>query len=204
MKVNSYQKTIKEFFEGSMILIQENYDYNYSQKECQKLWDELLNFNLPNGNHKAFNTDDEHLIGAMVTSATDSGQTEIIGDPQKLLMIFLLIEVFYEKCYKIQSEKVELILQTLEKCIWKTDEFGNVDMKTSRIEINSDSHIARNNFYKQNREFFKMNVDELAKNDPTGFLYFMARFLNNCTMFQIESKSKDSAQQILNAITCLK
>ena len=58
-KTTSYQKTIKEFFEKSMILISDDYSYGYTQEECKNLWNELLNFNLPNADYKKFNIYDE-------------------------------------------------------------------------------------------------------------------------------------------------
>ena len=202
-KTTSYQKTIKEFFERSMILISDDYSYGYTQEECKNLWNELLNFNLPNADYKKFNIYDEHLVGTIITSATDSGQTEIICNPQKFITIFLLIKIFYEKCFTIQSEEAEIILQTLERCIWKTDEFGNIDMRTPRVESDF-AYTEQNDLYRQNREFFTRKVDELAEKSYEGFLYFVARFLNNCILFQIESKSKTCAKQILDSINNLK
>lgn len=202
-KAISYQKTIKEFFEKSIILINGNYTYNYSQEECEKLWNELLSFNLPNGDYETFNIDAEYLVEAMVTSSTIPRQTEIISDPQKFITIFSLIKIFYEKCRSIQSEEAEIIQHILERCIWKTDEFGNIDMQIPRVEINS-AYTEPNDLYTKNHEFFKIKVDELEKNDSKGFLYFVARFLNNCILFQIESNSKKYAKQILDAINNLK
>lgn len=106
--------------------------------------------------------------------------------------------------------------QNIEKCLWKTDEFGEPDMSQLKI----DSEVATDNDkeefleilrtgivnkemkskYACNFRFFQNNIDEFLSKYPTCFAYLPTRIMNNCILLPIEAESQDTALHIFQRL----
>lgn len=106
--------------------------------------------------------------------------------------------------------------QNIEKCLWKTDEFGEPDMSQLKI----DSEVATDNDkeefleilrtgivnkemkskYACNFRFFQNNIDEFLSKYPTYFAYLPTRIMNNCILLPIEAESQDTALRIFQRL----
>lgn len=63
---------------------------------------------------------------------------EVIDGQQRLTTLMLLLRAFYAKFGHMQDKASVATRQNIEKCIWKTDEFGEPDMSALKI----DSEVA--------------------------------------------------------------
>ena len=106
--------------------------------------------------------------------------------------------------------------EAIGKCIWKTDEFGNPDKKTLKINsevatdndkdeflsilrtgITSDKQKSR---YAENFRFFQQKIQDFLNKFPTYFSYLPIRILNNCILLPIEAESQDTALRIFSTL----
>ena len=106
--------------------------------------------------------------------------------------------------------------QNIEKCLWKTDEFGEPDM----LQLKIDSEVATDNDkdefleilktgivskemksrYACNFRFFQENIDDFLTKYPTYFAYLPTRIMNNCILLPIEAESQDTALRIFSTL----
>ena len=79
---------------------------------------------------KCYNTcfvledNDEYFLGPIVTFMNKNKKLEVIDGQQRLTTILLLLRAFYSKYGSMQDEQSRSTRENIEKCIWKTDEFG--------------------------------------------------------------------------------
>lgn len=134
---------------------------------------------------------------------------EVIDGQQRLTTLMLLLRAFYEKFGMMQDENSKKTKENLEKCIWKTDEFGTPDK--TRLKIDSEvatdndkeqflnilkSGIASDDMksnYANNYRFFQKQINDFLQKFPSYFSYLPTRILNNCILLPIEAESQDTA-----------
>ena len=132
------------------------------------------------------------------------------------IIIMLLLRAFYSKFGHMQDKASISTKQNIEKCLWKTDEFGEPDMSQLKI----DSEVATDNDkeefleilrtgivnkemkskYACNFRFFQNNIDEFLSKYPTYFAYLPTRIMNNCILLPIEAESQDTALRIFSTL----
>ncbi len=217
------RKTIREFLESkkSNFLIPEYQRlYSWTEVECGTLWDDLFAFAFPEEDYSKFDNSDEYFLGPIETFLNEDKQMEIIDGQQRLTSLMLLLRAFYNKYQKMQDPRTLATRGIIERCIWKTDEFGNlltesninslkIDskaisdedkedffgiMSTGRIDDSSESNYAKN------YRFFQTKIDDLITNYPDYFSYLSARILNNTIILPIEASSAESAMDIFFAL----
>lgn len=66
---------------------------------------------------------------------------EVIDGQQRLTTLMLLLRAFYAKFGNMQDDNSKKTKRNIEGCIWKTDEFGNPNMRALKI----DSDVATDN-----------------------------------------------------------
>lgn len=128
----------------------------------------------------------------------------------------LLLRAFYFKFGHMQDKASMSTKQNIEKCLWKTDDFGEPDMSQLKI----DSEVATDNDkeefleilrtgivnkemrgkYACNFRFFQNNIDEFLSKCPTYFAYLPTRIINNCILLPIEDESQDTALRIFSTL----
>ena len=141
-KLNVDQKNVKEMFEKrSVDYLIPDYQrpYAWGEKECQTLWDDIFLFAFPDNDKDKFDSmNDEYFLGPVVTFKNEEGKMEIIDGQQRLTTLMLLLRAFYSKFGNMMDEDSKSIRELIEKCIWKTNEFGKPDKANLKI----DSEVA--------------------------------------------------------------
>lgn len=144
-KLNIDQKTIAGLFadkKSDFLIPDYQRPYAWEDTECQTLWEDIFTFAFPDNDCTKFDSDsDEYFLGPIVTFKNDNNKMEVIDGQQRLTTLMLLLRAFYEKFGNMQDENSKKTRENLEKCIWKTDEFGTPDK--SKLKI--DSEVATDN-----------------------------------------------------------
>ncbi len=219
-KLNVDQKTVRQLFEdkkSDFLIPDYQRPYAWSENECLTLWEDIFSFAFPDNDKNKFNSDnDEYFLGPIVTFKNDDGKMEIIDGQQRLTTLMLFLRAFYAKYGNMQDEESKATRETIEKCIWKTNEFGKPNMNALKI----DSEVATDNDkdeflgilksgdapntmksnYAVNYRFFQNKIDEFLNSFPGYFSYLPIRILNNCILLPIEAESQDTALRIFSTL----
>ena len=190
--------------------------YAWQEKECQKLWDDIFEFTIPENDATKFDTNDEYFLGPIVTFMNKDKKLEVIDGQQRLTTILLLLRAFYVKYGNMQDEQSRSTRENIEKCIWKTDEFG----KPNLDELKIDSEVAMDKYkdeflnilktgivekdqkskYAENYRFFQEKINNFLDTYPGYFSYLPIRILNNCILLPREAESRETALRIFSTL----
>ena len=219
-KLNVDQKTVKELFENkkSDFLIPDyQRPYAWGENECLTLWEDIFSFAFPDNDKDKFNSsNDEYFLGPIVTFKNDDGKMEIMDGQQRLTTLMLFLRAFYARYHNMQDAESKATRENIEKCIWKTDEFGKPNMNALKIssEVATDndkeeflsilkSGLATKEMkssYATNYRFFQNKIEEFLNAFPGYFSYLPIRILNNCILLPIEAESQDTALRIFSTL----
>ncbi|MCD8005965.1 MAG: DUF262 domain-containing HNH endonuclease family protein [Oscillospiraceae bacterium] len=212
------QKTIKDLFQdkkADFLIPDYQRPYAWGETECQTLWDDIFSFAIPDEGRTEFDSNSEYFLGPIVTYKNE-GHTEVIDGQQRLTTLMLMLRAFYAKFGHMQDKASISTKQNIEKCLWKTDEFGEPNMQYLKI----DSEVATDNDkeefleilrtgiikkgqksrYAQNYQFFQNCIDTFLGRYPTYFAYLPTRIMNNCILLPIEAESQDTALRIFSTL----
>ena len=219
-KLNIDQKTISGLFadkKSDFLIPDYQRPYAWEDAECQTLWEDIFTFAFPDNDYSKFNSDnDEYFLGPIVTFKNDSGKMEIIDGQQRLTTLMLLLRAFYEKYGNMKDENSKKTRERLEKCIWKTDEFGTPNKDALKINSEVATDNDKDEFltilrtgkitdkmkskYAFNYQFFQEKINEFLGTYPGYFSYLPTRILNNCFLLPIEAESQDTALRIFSTL----
>lgn len=219
-KLNVDQKTVKELFQNkrSDFLIPDyQRPYAWGEVECQTLWDDIFSFAFPDNDRTKFDSNNEYFLGPIVTfKNSDTAKMEVIDGQQRLTTLMLLLRAFYAKFGNMQDGESRSTRENIEKCIWKTDEFGNPDMTALKIDSEVATDKDKDEFleilrtgiakktqksnYANNYRFFQAKIEEFLQNFAGYFPYLPTRILNNCILLPIEAESQDTALRIFSTL----
>lgn len=219
-KLNVDQKTVKELFENkkSDFLIPDyQRPYAWGESECLTLWEDIFSFAFPDNDKDKFNSsNDEYFLGPIVTFKNDDGKMEIIDGQQRLTTLMLFLRAFYARYGNMQDSESKATRENIEKCIWKTDEFGKPNMNALKInsEVATDNdkgeflsilkdgiaYKEMKSNYAANYRFFQTKTEEFLNAFPGYFSYLPIRILNNCILLPIEAESQDTALRIFSTL----
>ena len=219
-KLNIDQKTISQLFadkKSDFLIPDYQRPYAWEDTECQTLWEDIFTFAFPDNDYSKFNSDnDEYFLGPIVTFKNDSGKMEIIDGQQRLTTLMLLLRAFYEKYGNMKDENSIKTRERLEKCIWKTDEFGTPNKDALKINSEVATDNDKDEFltilrtgkitdkmkskYALNYQFFQERINDFLGTFPGYFSYLPTRILNNCILLPIEAESQDTALRIFSTL----
>ncbi len=217
-KLNVDQKTIKDLFQdkrSDFLIPDYQRPYAWGETECQTLWDDIFSFAIPDDGRTDFDSNSEYFLGPIVTFKNE-GRMEVIDGQQRLTTLMLLLRAFYAKFGHMQDKASLSTKQNIEKCLWKTDEFGEPNM----TELKIDSDVATDKYkaefldilrtgvvkkgqisrYAVNYQFFQNRIDDFLDRFPTYFAYLPTRIMNNCILLPIEAESQDTALRIFSTL----
>lgn len=219
-KLNVDQKTVKELFANKrtdFLIPDYQRPYAWTETECATLWDDIFAFSFPDNDYSRFDSDnDEYFLGPIVTFKNEDGKLEVIDGQQRLTTLMLLLRAFYAKFGNMQDENSKTTRANIEKCIWKTDEFGKPNLSALKIssEVATDNEKeefltilrtgitekGRKSTYAINYRFFQEKIDWFLQTYPGYFSYLPTRILNNCILLPIEAESQDTALRIFSTL----
>jgi len=219
-KLNVDQRSIGSLFQdakSNFLIPDYQRPYAWTEEECLTLWNDIFGFAFPDDNCDKFDADnDEYFLGPIVTFKNENKQLEVIDGQQRLTTLLLLLRAFYDRFQNMKDGNSINAKNSIEKCIWKTDEFGN----PNKQELKIDSEVATDNDktefldilktgaikkgqtsnYAKNYQLFLEKIDEFLNNYPTYFPYLPARIMNNCILLPIEAESQDTALRIFSTL----
>lgn len=219
VKLNVDQKTIKDLFQdkkADFLIPDYQRPYAWGEAECQTLWDDIFSFAIPDDGRTEFDSNSEYFLGPIVTFKNDDAKMEVIDGQQRLTTLMLLLRAFYAKFGHMQDKASVATRQNIEKCIWKTDEFGEPDMSALKIDSEVATDKDKDEFldilrtgtikagqksrYAANFKFFQNCIDDFLAKYPTYFAYLPTRIMNNCILLPIEAESQDTALRIFSTL----
>lgn len=218
-KLNVDQKTIKDLFQSKkadFLIPDYQRPYAWGENECRTLWDDIFSFAIPDEGKTEFDSNSEYFLGPIVTFKNDDDKMEVIDGQQRLTTLMLLLRAFYSRFGYMQDRAAVSTRQNIEKCLWKTDEFGEPD----KTQLKIDSEVATDNDkdeflnilrtgvaekemkskYAWNYRFFQASIDDFLQKYPTYFAYLPTRIMNNCILLPIEAESQDTALRIFSTL----
>ena len=219
-KLSIDQKTIEGLFSDKktdFLIPDYQRPYAWEIKECQQLWEDIFSFAFPDDDYEKFNNDDEYYLGTIVTFKNeDSKKLEVIDGQQRLTTLMLLLRAFYARFGNMMDRNSILTRETIGKCIWKGDEFGNLNQDVLKI----DSQVATDNDkdqflkilrdgaapkemksnYAENYRYFEGQISDFLDKYPSYFPYLPNRILKNCILLPIEAESQDTALRIFSTL----
>jgi len=219
-KLNIDQKCIKDLFldkKADFLIPDYQRPYAWGELECQTLWDDIFSFAFPDDDFSKFNSDsDEYYLGSIVTFNNSNNKKEVIDGQQRLTTLMLLLRAFYSKFGNMKDENSKNTKETIEKCIWKTNEFGQPNFNILKIDSDVASDDYKKEFldilktgivkkdmkskYAQNYRFFEEKISLFLDEYPSYFAYLPIRILNNCILLPIEAESQDTALRIFSTL----
>ena len=218
-KLNIDQKNIGMLFsdkKSDFLIPDYQRPYAWEKEECQTLWNDIFEFAFPDDDSTKFNSDDEYYLGPIVTFKNEKGKLEIIDGQQRLTTLMLLLRAFYDKFESMKDIQSIKTREFIERCIWKTDEFGTPDKDKLKI----DSEVAtdndkdeflqilktgiveknQNSKYAQNYEFFQEKISDFINHYATYLPNLPIRILNNCILLPIEADNQNTALRIFSTL----
>lgn len=218
-KLSVDQQTIKGLFEDKktdFLIPDYQRPYAWEEKECRTLWDDIFSFAFPDRDCNKFNAEsDEYFLGPIVTFQ-NNGKKEVIDGQQRLTTLMLLLRAFYDRFSNMEDENSKETRKNIERCIWKTDEFGHPLKEALKIDsqVATDNdkdeflnilktgeiHKENKSQYAQNYRFFQEMIDEFLKKYPSYFPHLPTRILNNCILLPIEADTQDTALRIFSTL----
>lgn len=218
-KLNVDQKTIKDLFQdkkADFLIPDYQRPYAWGETECQTLWDDIFSFAIPDDGRTEFDSNSEYFLGPIVTFKNDDTKMEVIDGQQRLTTLMLMLRAFYAKFGHMQDKASVATRQNIEKCIWKTDEFGEPNMSALKIDSEVATDKDKDEFldilrtgtikagqksrYAANFKFFQNCIDDFLAKYPTYFAYLPTRIMNNCILLPIEAESRDTALRIFSTL----
>ena len=218
-KLNIDQKTIEMLFSeknADFLIPDYQRPYAWQEAECQRLWSDIFDFALPGNNPGNFNSNEEYFLGPIVTFKNEQRKSEVIDGQQRLTTIMLLLRAFYKRFGSMADENSVVTKKAIEKCIWKTDEFGHPDKEALKIDSEVATDQDKGEFlsvlrtgdapecmksnYAVNYRFFEKKIFDFLNNTPTYFPYLPNRILKNCILLPIEAESQDTALRIFSTL----
>lgn len=218
-KLNVDQKTIKDLFQdkrADFLIPDYQRPYAWGENECQTLWDDIFTFAIPDDGSTDFDSNSEYFLGPIVTFKNNENKMEVIDGQQRLTTLMLLLRAFYSKFGHMQDKASLATKQNIEKCLWKTDEFGEPDMNALKIDSEvatdkdkeefldilrtGDASNGQKSRYAENYRFFQDSIQKFLDRFPTYFAYLPTRIMNNCILLPIEAESQDTALRIFSTL----
>ena len=217
-QLNAEQKTIGELLgkRGTKFLIPDyQRPYSWEREQCETLWDDITNFSFP-FDHDFDSNSDKYFLGTTLTFQNDSYEHEVIDGQQRLITFLLMLRAFYAAFEKTDCKNKENILTSIGKCVWHTDDFGNVNktsIKLKSIVVSDEDTIefqkilatgiatlGNSSNYAKNYRNFQMWIKKFKETHPDDFSYLPMRILNNCILLPIEVDSQNTALRIFTTL----
>ena len=192
--------------------------YAWGEDECSTLWDDLFAFAFPNNASDRFDKRNDYFLGPIVTFKNDDGQQEIIDGQQRLTTIMLLLRALYDRFAKMRDRNSVGLHDDIAACIWKSDDYGNLDMTEDGLKIKSEvasdndkgeflqilrdgkADPAWKSSYAKNFRYFQGKIAELAENYDGYSTPFASRIMRHVILLPIEAGSQDTALRIFSTL----
>lgn len=187
--------------------------YSWTIEQCEKLWEDLNDFTLPENDN--FDPDnDQYFLGSIVTFKNEKNQHEVIDGQQRLTTLTLLLKAFQKRVSKERAKNISECLYVLNELNETKDELridsnvANVEEKDIfKIILNLTGEVDniskeieekyKNSHYLQNFKYF---VDKTNTKSTTNNDLMLIRILNNCIVLHIKANNQEDALRIFSTL----
>lgn len=217
-KLNIDQKTVLDLFSAKktdFLIPDYQRPYAWEETECLTLWNDLVDFAIPEEDETKFDKNDEYYLGPIVTFQNND-KLEVIDGQQRLTTLLLLLRAFYDKFENMADRNSKASYKNIEKCIWKIDEYD----EANKNELKIDSEVATDNDkeeflkilkegkttdnqksrYANNFRFFKKRIDDYVNRYPSYVAPLAMRIMKNTILLPIEADAQDTALRIFSTL----
>lgn len=217
-KLHVDQKSIESILsdKSSQYLIPEyQRPYEWNEEKCRTLWEDILEFAMPDNNPDNFDEKEEYFLGSIVTFKNKEECLEVIDGQQRITTLLLLLRAIYKKLEPAKDDRSMGVKRQIGPCIWHTDKFTKEpDKEKIKIDTKVATDKDRDSFanilktgtangkdiYSQNYQHFIKWIDEYVTDYPIPFYDLCIRILNNCILLPIECESQDVALRIFTTL----
>jgi uncharacterized protein with ParB-like and HNH nuclease domain len=217
-KLHVDQKSVKNILseKSSQYLIPEyQRPYEWDENKCRTLWDDILEFAMPENNPDNFDDKEEYFLGSIVTFKNEDELLEVIDGQQRITTLLLLLRAIYDRLEPAQDASSKGIKLQIEPCIWHIDKITTQPNKDkTRIDTKVATDKDRDAFiailktgisngkdnYSRNYQLFQTWIKDYATTYPTYFYDLCVRILDNCILLPIECESQDVALRIFTTL----
>ncbi len=117
--------------------------YEWDEDKCRTLWEDILEFAMPDNNPDNFNSNDEYFLGSIVTFKNDDEKClEVIDGQQRITTLLLLLRAIYKKLEPAQDEQSKYLKSEIEPCLWQTD---GIPPKPNKDIVRIETKVATDN-----------------------------------------------------------
>jgi uncharacterized protein with ParB-like and HNH nuclease domain len=200
--------------EGLFLVPNYQRGYAWTERQLNEFWEDV---------NIAVSSNRRHYTGVITVAKDDVAIKsskrlcyEVIDGQQRLTTLMLLLRAFYSKFGNMQDSNSKATRETIEQCIWKTDEFSHPLMEELKIDSEVASDDDKDVFlnilktgddaksekcnYAVNYRFFCKKIASFLDAFPSYFAYLPMRIMNNCIMLPIEAESQDTALRIFSTL----
>jgi uncharacterized protein with ParB-like and HNH nuclease domain len=200
--IHADPRAIRKLLTDDFIIPDFQRPYSWTIEHCDKLWDDLISFNM-----EKKDSDDNYFLGNIVIHP-QNGSYAVIDGQQRLTTLLLLIKALHLRAGTIIA---------LEKCLKKEDPLTSELLNEIRVvshvfENDKESlyDIIFNNGINLGNNKFKINFDYLIKkidiwwlsvgNSPGELNSLILTLLDNVVLLPIQCDSQDDALTIFQTI----
>ncbi len=212
------QNTILRYFQDNQkgfLIPDYQRPYSWEEDQCEKLWNDLATFTLPELQEGRFDPERNYYLGSIVTFVNQEGKTEIIDGQQRIITLMLLLRAFLKSAATMPDPETKALSLGIQKCLWHMDEF-DIKCIATKLETEVASDDAKKDFlaildtgnapagaknrYAKNYRFFEKKIAAFKNDCPSYFAYFPQRAMRNCVLFPIETSDQDAALLIFSTL----
>ncbi len=203
--ITAKPETIRSIFTRRYIIPNFQRPYSWDKEQCEKLWDDIINFFEENENSK----EQQYFLGNVVVnpSKEDNTRLEVIDGQQRLTTLLLLIKALHVQAGTVKA---------LEECL------RNKDPLTSELtdEVRIESHVISEDKKNLqaivlqtvtpsdsklliNFDYFSSKIEEwrgVSNNDTAKFESLIVMLLDNVVLLPIHCDSLDDSLVIFETI----
>lgn len=218
MSLSCEDKSINAFFierNPSFLIPDYQRPYAWGEDECGTLWDDIVEFAIPEGNKDNFKEEDQYFLGPIVVFKNGIYK-EIIDGQQRITTLLLLLRSLYVKLKNMKDAENSDTWRTIEKCIWKLDSSGNVNKEQIRVKSDVATDEQYEEFqrilstgivdncmksqYAKNYLFFQNRIEEFVSSYASYIQPLAHRLIYDCYLLTIEAGNQDAALRIFSTL----
>ncbi|MDR2119448.1 MAG: DUF262 domain-containing protein, partial [Tannerella sp.] len=99
-KLHVDQQSVKKIlseYKSKYLIPEYQRPYEWDEDKCRTLWDDILEFAIPENNPDKFNSSDEYFLGSIVTFKNEDNCLEVIDGQQRITTLLLLLRAIYKQ-----------------------------------------------------------------------------------------------------------
>lgn len=177
-------------FKTSFVIPDFQRPYVWDETLCEELWEDLIQFALPDNGKTEFNRNDSYFLGTIITYPDEEQRGHVVDGHQRITTLSLLMRALFDALDDSTTKKV-----AIGKCIWAFDELDQLNKSVVKIDNQMMFDEFKNSFlnilvtgsapkalkdnYANNFRWFKNTIRKMKAAAPSSLELFASRLLDN-------------------------